>query len=165
MDSLPYMRRKLLEPKDKSLLTVAMEESNGNISRRALTPLGLSTGAPPPAASATAMLQGNGRGIRRGSVDSASAYYASSTVPSPSIPEKSHEAYRERKEPNQHRFVKSSFAKRRLSLCVLAVGRLYDCSYQLFSSFFHGLAVECRLCHEPAKKQAVICQGKYMSPR
>ncbi|KAF9106104.1 hypothetical protein BGX27_009320 [Mortierella sp. AM989] len=112
MDSLPYMRRKLLEPKDKSLLAVAMEDGNGNAARRALTPLGLTTGAPPPATSATATSQVNGRGTRRGSVDSASPNYASSTVPAPTgISERFQEAYRDGKDASQHQFVKSSFAK------------------------------------------------------
>ncbi|KAF9205755.1 hypothetical protein BGZ49_003556 [Haplosporangium sp. Z 27] len=137
MDSLPFLRRKFPEPRDKSLLTVAAEESKGNASRRALTPSGLTTGAPPPAASASATMQINGRSTRRGSVDSASAYYASYTVPAPTnIPDKFQEGYRGvgvggigEKEENQHRFVKSSFAK----------------------------PVECRWCHRFAKK-AVICQ-------
>ncbi|GJJ74585.1 transgelin [Entomortierella parvispora] len=124
MDSLPYMTRKSMEPKDKSLITAALEGGT----KRASTPSGLTSGAPPPAASASILHIG--RGIRRGSVDSASSYY-SSTVPGPSISqEKMYEMNKGAKIGNQHQFVKSSFAK----------------------------PVECRLCHDFVKKQAVICQ-------
>ncbi|KAF9104006.1 hypothetical protein BGX29_002582 [Mortierella sp. GBA35] len=129
MDSLPYMKRKSLEPKEKLLIATALE-GGGSATKRASTPLGLSSGAPPPAASATAM-NGSGRIIRRGSVDSASGYYSSSTVPAPTTPADRHpELQRGAKSSNQHTFVKSSFAK----------------------------PVECRLCHDYVKKQAVICQ-------
>ncbi|KAI1319133.1 hypothetical protein EDD11_004776 [Mortierella claussenii] len=134
MDSLPYMKRKLMEPKEKVRLEV-LEESrkDGNLAQRALTPLGLSSGAPPPAISSTvSSMQVSGRGTRRGSVDSAGAFYASSTVPAPTT---FHDRYQEMnknsgKATSQHQFVKSSFAK----------------------------PVECRLCHDYVKKQAVICQ-------
>ncbi|KAG0008499.1 hypothetical protein BGZ80_003367 [Entomortierella chlamydospora] len=117
MDSLPYMRRKLLEPKEKSLSAVATEEGNGNVARRALTPSGLTTGAPPPAASATAMLQVNGRAKRRGSVDSASAYYASSTVPAPTnTPERFNEVYKDSKDANQHRLC-HDYVKKQAVIC------------------------------------------------
>ncbi|KAF9434327.1 hypothetical protein BGZ76_008200 [Entomortierella beljakovae] len=137
MDSLPFMRRKLMEPKDKSVAALAVGENGGNATRRALTPLGISIGAPPPAASATTMLNVNGRGGRRGSVDSASAYYPSSTVPTPTnIPERPRDVNREVNDANRHQFVKSSFAK----------------------------PVECKYCHDYVKKQAVICQDCSMSP-
>ncbi|KAG0053379.1 hypothetical protein BGZ83_001213 [Gryganskiella cystojenkinii] len=127
MDSLPYMTRKSLEPREKSLIAAALQGD----AKRASTPLGLSSGAPPPAASASALQMNGARGVRRGSVDSASGYYSSSTVPAPTITqEKMHEINRGTKVGNQHQFVKSSFAK----------------------------PVECRLCHDYVKKQAVICQ-------
>jgi len=114
MDSLPYMKRKSMEPKEK-LLIVAALEGGGLAAKRALTPLGLSSGAPPPAASATAMLSG-GRSIRRGSVDSASGYYSSSTVPAPTSSADRHAEFQKGgKALNQHQFVKSSFAKRKFS--------------------------------------------------
>ncbi|KAF8936163.1 hypothetical protein BGZ47_009629 [Haplosporangium gracile] len=128
MDSLPYMKRKSMEPKEKLLITAALE--GGAAAKRASTPLGLSSGAPPPAASTTGM-NGTGRNIRRGSVDSASGYYSSSTVPAPTTPADRHPEFQKGgKAPSQHSFVKSSFAK----------------------------PVECRLCHDYVKKQAVICQ-------
>jgi len=109
MDSLPYMTRKSMEPREKSLIAAALEES----AKRASTPLGLTSGAPPPAASASILHMGL-RGVRRGSVDSASGYYSSSTVPGPSISqEKMFEINKGAKIGNQHQFVKSSFAKRK----------------------------------------------------
>jgi len=109
MDSLPFMKRKMMEPRNKALEAAAeMDESNASAAKRASTPLGLSSApAPPPAPSATAATQPNGRGgARRGSVDSAS-HYAAATVPvpthSPSL--------------SQHTFVKSSFAKRKYHCC------------------------------------------------
>ncbi|KAF9135653.1 hypothetical protein BGW39_001533 [Mortierella sp. 14UC] len=129
MDSLPYMKRKSMEPKEKLLIAAALEGTGAN-AKRASTPLGLSSGAPPPAASASAM-SGLGRSIRRGSVDSASGYYSSSTVPAPTSPADRHPEFQKAGKPaSQHTFVKSSFAK----------------------------PVECRLCHDYVKKQAVICQ-------
>ncbi|KAG0277018.1 hypothetical protein BGZ95_006663 [Linnemannia exigua] len=129
MDSLPYMKRKSMEPKEKLLIAAALDGTGTN-AKRASTPLGLTSGAPPPAASATAM-SGLGRSIRRGSVDSASGYYSSSTVPAPTSPADRHPEFQKTsKPPSQHTFVKSSFAK----------------------------PVECRLCHDYVKKQAVICQ-------
>ncbi|KAF9947129.1 hypothetical protein BGZ70_002861, partial [Mortierella alpina] len=87
MDSLPYMKRKSMEPREKVLLAATMD---ANAAKRSSTPLGLSSGAPPTSPSA-APIYGDGRGTRRRSVDSVSA-------------------------------------------------------------------VECRLCHDYVKKQAVICQ-------
>ncbi|KAG0070155.1 hypothetical protein BGZ89_001273 [Linnemannia elongata] len=102
MDSLPYMKRKSMEPREKLLIAAAME-GVGSAAKRASTPLGLSSGAPPPAASATA----------------------------PTTPADRHPEFQKGgKAPSQHSFVKSSFAK----------------------------PVECRLCHDYVKKQAVICQ-------
>ncbi|KAG0213419.1 hypothetical protein BGX28_004475 [Mortierella sp. GBA30] len=130
MDSLPYMKRKSLEPKEKLIIAAALDGVPGNSAKRASTPLGLSSGAPPPSPSATAM-EVEGRGTRRRSVDSASGFYSSSTVPAPTSPlERNAIVGKGRKTSNHHRFVKSSFAK----------------------------PVECRLCHEHVKKQAVICQ-------
>jgi hypothetical protein len=114
MDSLPYMKRKSMEPKEKLLIAAALE--GGASAKRASTPLGLSSGAPPPAASATAM-NGHGRNVRRGSVDSASGYYSSSTVPAPTSPADRHPEFQKGgKAPSQHTFVKSSFAKRKRCL-------------------------------------------------
>ena len=120
MDSLPYMKRKSMEPKERFLIAAALEvEGGGSAAKRASTPLGLSTGAPPPAASATAMNAG-GRSFRRGSVDSASGYYSSSTVPAPTTPADRHPEFQKGgKAPSQHTFVKSSFAKRKLHLSLL----------------------------------------------
>ncbi|KAF9551809.1 hypothetical protein EC957_004132 [Mortierella hygrophila] len=131
MDSLPYMKRKSMEPKERLVIAATLEvEGGGLTAKRASTPLGLSSGAPPPAASATAM-NVSGRSFRRGSVDSASGYYSSSTVPAPTTPADRHPEFQKGgKAPSQHTFVKSSFAK----------------------------PVECRLCHDYVKKQAVICQ-------
>ncbi|KAF9900374.1 hypothetical protein BX616_002607 [Lobosporangium transversale] len=120
MDSLPFMKRKLLEPKERVLASTQEEgKENGAAARRSLTPLGLSSGTatgPPPAVSPNVPLQasGSGRSTRRGSVDSAGAFYASSTVPAPTV---LHDRYQEMnrmsgKATNQHQFVKSSFAKR-----------------------------------------------------
>jgi hypothetical protein len=124
MDSLPYMTRKSLEPRDKSLIAVALEGG----AKRASTPLGLSSGAPPPAASSSA-LQIGARGVRRGSVDSASGYYSSSTVPAPTITqEKMYEINKGTKTGNHHQFVKSSFAKRKQDL-ILMLGLFPYCFY------------------------------------
>ncbi|KAK3834265.1 MAG: kinase-like domain-containing protein, partial [Linnemannia elongata] len=113
MDSLPYMKRKSMEPREKLLIAAALE-GGGSAAKRASTPLGLSSGAPPPAASATAM-NASGRSFRRGSVDSASGYYSSSTVPAPTTPADRHPEFQKGgKAPSQHTFVKSSFAKRKL---------------------------------------------------
>ncbi|KAF9924187.1 hypothetical protein FBU30_005805 [Linnemannia zychae] len=130
MDSLPYMKRKSMEPKDKLLVAAALDGGgSAAAAKRASTPLGLSSGAPPPAASASAS-SALGRGIRRGSVDSASSYY-SSTVPGPTSHADRHPEFQKTlKPPNQHTFVKSSFAK----------------------------PVECKFCYDFVKKQAVICQ-------
>ncbi|KAF9948017.1 hypothetical protein BGZ72_010005, partial [Mortierella alpina] len=127
MDSLPYMKRKSMEPKEKLLLAATLDASS---SKRSSTPLGLSSGVPPPSPSAAA-LHGDGRGTRRRSVDSASGFYASSTVPAPThASERQQDQSNGGKTTSHHQFVKSSFAK----------------------------PVECRLCHDYVKKQAVICQ-------
>ncbi|KAF9570955.1 hypothetical protein EC968_001145 [Mortierella alpina] len=127
MDSLPYMKRKSMEPKEKVLLAATLEASTA---KRSSTPLGLSSGAPPPSPSAAA-IHGDGRGTRRRSVDSVSGFYASSTVPAPThASERQQDQSSGRKTTSHHQFVKSSFAK----------------------------PVECRLCHDYVKKQAVICQ-------
>lgn len=121
MDSLPYMKRKSMEPKEKLLIAAALG-GGGASAKRASTPLGLSSGAPPPAASATAM-NGSGRSFRRGSVDSASGYY-SSTVPAPTSPADRHPEFQKGgKAPSQHTFVKSSFAKRKVVLYCCSILR------------------------------------------
>ncbi|KAG0256075.1 hypothetical protein BG011_004765 [Mortierella polycephala] len=142
MDSLPYMKRKSLEPREKfrpasaleedtTTTTASMTASATAAAKRASTPSGLSSGAPPPSLSA-AGLSLHRRSTRRGSVDSASGFYASSTVPAPTdlSTEKYQDVDRQAKAGNHHQFVKSSFAK----------------------------PVECRLCHDSVRKQAVICQ-------
>ncbi|KAF9941035.1 hypothetical protein BGZ67_006091 [Mortierella alpina] len=127
MDSLPYMKRKSMEPKEKVLLAATLESG---AAKRSSTPLGLSSGVPPPSPSA-APIHGDGRGTRRRSVDSVSGFYASSTVPAPThAPERQQDQIKGGKTTSHHQFVKSSFAK----------------------------PVECRLCHDYVKKQAVICQ-------
>ncbi|KAF9189075.1 hypothetical protein BGZ50_000975 [Haplosporangium sp. Z 11] len=116
MDSLPYMKRKSLEPKEKLLPALALEEDSEtttpSAAMRASTPSGLSSGAPPPSTSATGLLF-HRRSTRRGSVDSASGLYASSTVPAPTnlSSEKYQDVDRQAKIGNHHQFVKSSFAK------------------------------------------------------
>lgn len=122
MDSLPYMKRKQFEPRNKVLEAAAdLDEGGGSAAKRASTPLGLSSG-PPPAASSNVVLQSGGRGPRRGSVDSAS-YYAAATVPvptnSPSL--------------SQHTFVKSSFAKRKQ--WIGSSGAVVSMLFKLISSF------------------------------
>ncbi|CAO3566234.1 unnamed protein product [Mortierella alpina] len=127
MDSLPYMKRKSMEPREKVLLAATLET---NAAKRSSTPLGLSSGVPPPSPSAVP-IHGDGRGTRRRSVDSVSGLYASSTVPAPThASERQQDQSNGGKTTSHHQFVKSSFAK----------------------------PVECRLCHDYVKKQAVICQ-------
>ncbi|KAG0346710.1 hypothetical protein BG005_000577, partial [Podila minutissima] len=125
MDSLPYMKRKSLEPKEHLLLAAALEGSLG-AAKRASTPLGLTSGVPPPTGLNVAPV--HGRGVRRGSVDSASVFYSSATVPGPTAVERHAEVRDETS--RHHKFVKSSFAK----------------------------PVECRWCHDFVKNKAVICQ-------
>jgi hypothetical protein len=114
MDSLPYMKRKSLEPKEHLLL--AALEGGASAAKRASTPLGLTSGVPPPTGLNVAQV--HGRGVRRGSVDSASVFYSSATVPGPTAVERLSEARDETS--RHHKFVKSSFAKRKSekhSLC------------------------------------------------
>lgn len=108
MDSLPYMKRKSLEPKEHLLLAAALEGSLG-AAKRASTPLGLTSGVPPPTGLNVAPV--HGRGVRRGSVDSASVFYSSATVPGPTAVERHAEVRDETS--RHHKFVKSSFAKRK----------------------------------------------------
>ncbi|KAF9374751.1 hypothetical protein CPC16_001096, partial [Podila verticillata] len=105
MDSLPYMKRKSLEPKEHLLL--AALEGGVSAAKRASTPLGLTSGVPPP--TGLNVGQVHGRGVRRGSVDSASVFYSSATVPGPTAVERLSEARDETS--RHHKFVKSSFAK------------------------------------------------------
>jgi hypothetical protein len=108
MDSLPYMKRKSLEPKEHLLLATALEGSL-SAAKRASTPLGLTSGVPPP--TGLNVSQVHGRGVRRGSVDSASVFYSSATVPGPTAVERHSEVRDETS--RHHQFVKSSFAKRK----------------------------------------------------
>ncbi|KAF9414438.1 hypothetical protein BGZ94_000395 [Podila epigama] len=131
MDSLPYMKRKSLEPKEQSLITAStVENGMSDTSKRASTPQGLVSGPPPPPTSGIYGGQLQKRGTRRGSVDSASIFYSSATVPVPTTTTERNAEQTMHERSRHHQFVKSSFAK----------------------------PVECRLCHEFVKNKAVICQ-------
>ncbi|KAF9579527.1 hypothetical protein BGW38_004178, partial [Lunasporangiospora selenospora] len=102
MDSLPFIRRRSMEPREKSFVQEALNDLGAldgidRAAKRASTPLGLSSGTgtgtrPPPAASSAsnspaALTPARRPSVRRGSVDSAGNYYAVSTIPAPTNPQ------------------------------------------------------------------------------
>ncbi|KAG0231087.1 hypothetical protein BGW42_000504 [Actinomortierella wolfii] len=154
MDSLPYIKRKSLEPKEAqgAIAAAKLEREEKLQTKRALTPAGLSSGVPSMAGSTVVTPNGLVRTrSRRGSVDSISgngngsgsgsgsgpAPYSSATAPAITAavaaghPSDKYSALvYDQPTRRMHQFVKSSFAK----------------------------PVECRFCHESVKSRAVICQ-------
>ncbi|KAF9977584.1 hypothetical protein BGZ73_005567 [Actinomortierella ambigua] len=143
MDSLPYIKRKSLEPREQGAVAAAtalereeqpkQKQQQQPMAKRALTPAGLSSGALPMAGATIAHPNGLARSSsRRGSVDSASTpMYSSATAPAAvQLPDKYDALGYDNPTRRMHQFVKSSFAK----------------------------PVECRFCHDSVKSRAVICQ-------